>query len=295
MRIEEFLTAVLAKCPNGIDYDSMTSEWYPYREWCNPPVRGRFAAFRIDGLDRAFDGKDRNITIWYKYRDKDCPNPPDSVRCISFRTITHLAPDYQSFNELPDEACNEALDKLPPLSPARPPPCGNYGDVNDDGYVTEDDAILVINYYYYGWDSIETPLTEVEFRKRADVVESGEVDLGDALLIKNYAEGLIDTFPICEAPARPPPCGNYGDLDDDGYITQKDADLLAKYYISGWSAVSADTPLSEEEFRARADVSASGEITLYDASLIGMYFNYNIDTFPICEVCPKPSCGFTIT
>ena len=124
MRIEDFLTAVLAKCPDGIDYDSMTSEWYPYREWSNPPQRDRFMSFRIDGPGRPFDGVDRCIYIWYLYPGKDCSNPPDGIRCIAFRTITHLPPDYKAFDELPDEACNEALDKLPPLPSVCPkPPC----------------------------------------------------------------------------------------------------------------------------------------------------------------------------
>lgn len=113
MRIEDFLVALLAKCPEGIDYDSMTSEWYPYREWSNPPQRGRFMTFRIDGPSRPRDSEDRSISIYYKWPhyDIDCPNPPTTVSCIAFRTIS----GSQSFNEFPDEACNEALDKLPPL------------------------------------------------------------------------------------------------------------------------------------------------------------------------------------
>lgn len=119
---EDFLAAVLAKCPNGIDYDSMTSEGYPYRGWSNPPQRDRFMSFRIDGPDRPYDSEDRKINIYYQwpYYNIDCPNPPDTVGCIAFRTIS----GSEYFDELPDEACNEALDKLPPLPSVCPkPPC----------------------------------------------------------------------------------------------------------------------------------------------------------------------------
>ena len=78
----------------------------------------------------------------------------------------------------------------------RPPPCGNYGDVNDDGYVTEADAQLIAN-CLVGLPGSE--LTEEQLR-RADVSGNGSVSMSDAIIIQQYVEGIIDTFPVCELP-----------------------------------------------------------------------------------------------
>jgi len=96
---------------------------------------------------------------------------------------------------------------------------------------------------------------------------------------------------------RVPPCGNYGDLDNDGYVTVNDAILVANYAVGGWSNVSADTPLTETEFVLRAEVNADGVVDMADSTYIANYAMYvqGYDTFPICEVCPKPQCTFTIT
>ena len=107
---------------------------------------------------------------------------------------------------------------------AKLPPCGNYGDVDGDGYVTHIegepcDSTLVARYVYFGWDGIkdETSLTtEEEFIKRADVNGDGKVSMVDAMLIAQYVEGIIDTFPVCEAP--PAPFGDITKVELDGKL-----------------------------------------------------------------------------
>ena len=74
---------------------------------------------------------------------------------------------------------------------ARPPPCDNYGDVDDDGYVTQTDADWILE-YRVGLRNFTN-----EQKRRADVNINGKIDTGDVTLIQQYADGLIDTFPIC--------------------------------------------------------------------------------------------------
>lgn len=95
----------------------------------------------------------------------------------------------------PEAQCNEALSKLTYIGDGEQllPPCGNYGDVNGDGYVTEDDAQLIREYL-----AGNTELT-AEQLIRADVSNDGVVSLKDATLISQYVEGIRDTFPVCVA------------------------------------------------------------------------------------------------
>ena len=74
----------------------------------------------------------------------------------------------------------------------RLPPCGEYGDVDGDGYVTDADAQMVLEYVV---DSIDLTPEQLE---RADVNNDSVVDSSDAALILQYVEGRIDTFPVCK-------------------------------------------------------------------------------------------------
>ena len=81
--------------------------------------------------------------------------------------------------------------------PVRKPPCGNYGDVDGDGYVTENDTTMVAE--YANGDIILTD----EQLARADVNNDGRVDVMDAMMIGQFAKGIIDTFPVCSMEAIP--------------------------------------------------------------------------------------------
>ena len=90
---------------------------------------------------------------------------------------------------------------------ARSSPCPPMGDINNDGYVTIEDARLVTDY-----NTGLVALTPEE-KQRACVTcvtlerwEIGEPTVIDALKIAQYAAGLIDTFPVC--PFIPPPPAN---------------------------------------------------------------------------------------
>ena len=78
----------------------------------------------------------------------------------------------------------------PPPSGLLRPPCGNMGDLDDDGYVTIGDVthmeqlILGINV---------TP----ERLARADLRGDGSLDVGLITMLEQYILGVIDTFPAC--------------------------------------------------------------------------------------------------
>lgn len=93
---------------------------------------------------------------------------------------------YATLNIVPKEPTE------PPTVPGRLPPCGSYGDVDQDGYVSMKDANLISNYTV---GNIQ--LTESQ-KKNAEVTADGIVDIGDALLIAQYANGLRSTFTVCD-------------------------------------------------------------------------------------------------
>jgi len=104
--------------------------------------------------------------------------------------------------------------------------------------------------------------------------------------------------PACGYEKRPSPCPPYGDLDDDGYVTYNDIILAWLYELyNDWDAVKEKTPLSEEEFKHRADVNGDGKIDMKDVMLIANYSYYNPDfeTFPVCGAPPSEQPSGDIT
>ena len=87
----------------------------------------------------------------------------------------------------------------------RIPPCGDYGDVNSDGYVTDEDSKAAAQHYYGAELFPDGQLSGGSFA-RADVDGDGLVTMGDAAMIRGYADGTTRTFPICgvygDRPAR---------------------------------------------------------------------------------------------
>jgi len=73
----------------------------------------------------------------------------------------------------------------------RPPPCGNFGDIDGDGFITETDANLIADHV------VGKLILGSEQLQRADVNGDGEVYVTDAMLIAQYAKGVINTFPVC--------------------------------------------------------------------------------------------------
>lgn len=74
-----------------------------------------------------------------------------------------------------------------------PSPCGSYGDVDGNGYVTITDSAMIKQYL-----AGQRTLT-FEQLQRADVTGDGQVSITDALTIEQYLTGAISTFPACTA------------------------------------------------------------------------------------------------
>lgn len=78
-----------------------------------------------------------------------------------------------------------------------------------------------------------------------------------------------------ERSAKPSPCGNYGDVSENGEITLYDASMIGMY-------LAGKIDLTPEQYK-RGDVNGDGEVTQEDADLIAGYYMGYIDTFPICK------------
>jgi hypothetical protein len=177
---------------------------------------------------------------------------------------------------------------------SRLPPCKKYGDIDGDGYVTHEDSKTLFN----NIDTINDTY--------ADVNGNGFVDYDDAVNVYQYAIGNINTFSVCATTTttttstastshatttakkttttkatattkagptttlagRPIPCGQYGDYDKDGRITEDDATKLF------WD-VDTVTDLN-------MDVNGNGFVDWDDAAVINQYALGNTDTFPVC-------------
>lgn len=95
--------------------------------------------------------------------------------------------------------CIEQVNEpAPTLSPTPTPtpilkgsPCGTYGDVDRDGFVTTKDMDLIARY-----DAGLYLLTPIQL-KRANVNADRAVNSVDAMMVGQYAKGIISTFPIC--------------------------------------------------------------------------------------------------
>lgn len=77
------------------------------------------------------------------------------------------------------------------------------------------------------------------------------------------------------AVGKPPPCDQYGDIDNDGCVTTTDVDLV-NLFITGQLALTA-------EQQRRADVNGDGVVNVLDAQQILAYANGTISTFSVCS------------
>lgn len=110
--------------------------------------------------------------------------------------------------------------------------------------------------------------TKKRDKKGIAIVALLVLGVGSALLLSKKAEAV----PV----ARRPPCSNAGDLNDDGFVTREDYDLLAQYILEAES-------LSPDQV-SRADLNGDGSVSVLDLSLMDNYIVGAIDTFPVCAV-----------
>ena len=129
-----------------------------------------------------------------------------------------------------------------------------YGDVNEDGKVNNRDAAKILSYM----NGI-TILTNQQL-KNADVNEDGKVDKVDYQLIygqyMGFIEGKLPDYPIKDYIL-------YGDVNEDGEITEEDSTLLSNY-------LNNNTKISNQALK-NSDVNGDGKVNIVDLGLLQMY------------------------
>lgn len=140
-----------------------------------------------------------------------------------------------------------------------------YGDVNEDGTVNAEDALIVLQ-YASGKKSLDDDKIKI-----ADVDGNGEINQIDAQLILKKSTKLIVIFPVEEDAYG----FAAGDVNFDGKINSSDAQLVLKY-------IESKTILTEYQ-QTLADVSGDGNVTQLDAELILNYSAKKISSFPIVD------------
>ncbi len=176
-------------------------------------------------------------------------------------------------------------------------PCPPYGDINNDGWITLDDINRVADHI------VKKRLLTTDEQKRADVSGNGSVSAMDLQTLHHFWNDTITKFPVCDqttpitpkppspTPYVPPtltpppetgkhsPCPPYGDINNDGYVTKTDVNMVA-HHITG------KYPLTGESLR-RAKVA--GQSTVGSKDLLAMISFVNDGTiFPVCGQTPSP-------
>ena len=72
-------------------------------------------------------------------------------------------------------------------------PCGNYGDLNGNKFLTQEDADILLNYIYLGG------ALSNEQTINGDINNDGKNDLFDSIYLKKFLDGKISKFPVCSA------------------------------------------------------------------------------------------------
>lgn len=89
---------------------------------------------------------------------------------------------------------------------------------------------------------------------------------------------------------RASPCGTYGDLNNDGTVTDADVELLNQY-VRDVPFSEINTPLTEAEFLRRSNVSNGGGSSV-DTNVLLDFLQWRTDSFPICNPTGKANITF---
>lgn len=163
----------------------------------------------------------------------------------------------------------------------------SIGDVNGDGKITKEDALLLQNYSIFPEDyANEIPY---EIRKNVDkyldLDQDGNIDVVDVTILKAYVDKKITQLPhkhtykdnVCTG------CKHeltilYGDAYEDGKINGKDVITILRHN-SG-----EDVKINKEA----ADVNLDGKIDIADALIVQKYIAKWSDFSKLPHDCKKP-------
>lgn len=159
------------------------------------------------------------------------------------------------------------------ITVAMRPAINGMGDLNNDGYVTEEDAQILTAYIagspFAGFDISDiSPLSMWEFVRRADLNYDANIDANDMTAIENFiAYGTLPTPQIGKRAA----INGMGDLNNDGYVSSVDIKLCG-LLMQGY-APSEVSPLSEAELLRRADMNGDGQVNILDILIMTNFIN----------------------
>ena len=137
-----------------------------------------------------------------------------------------------------------------------------YGDLNNDGEITEEDATLLYNYLDTGIRKSDQAL------KNSDVNEDGKVNIIDLGLLQMYIESPNNFPDFTEKNYSLPNCSiskeyytiQYGDVNGDGKANMADVTRIDNYIIK-------ETTLTGQEI-LNADVNGDGKIDDIDREIL---------------------------
>ena len=123
------------------------------------------------------------------------------------------------------------------------------GDMNNDGKITVEDALLIQEYLAEG-----TTFTEDQ-KLRADTNKDGDVDINDATYLQRYIE-LLNPYDKIGP-------NELGDMNNDGNITVEDVRLIQEYLVKS-------TTFTEDQ-KLRADTNKDGSVNIHDGAYLETY------------------------
>jgi len=139
----------------------------------------------------------------YRVRVLGCPDSFSNTACANVIMSDYGYDESDSYFSITEETAGVTS------------PCGNYGDVDGDGFVTQADSDLVLN---YGVGNVTLTAEQIE---NADVSNNGATSAYDSALILQYIEGIITTFPAC-------PVGTLNNVENSLANISKATDELMK-------------------------------------------------------------------
>ena len=170
-------------------------------------------------------------------------NADDKVDTIDYLLLLRFIQETYYQSTLPNESITDYV---------------FYGDINEDGKVTAQDRVILTRYL----DGTFNIVLNYQQLKNADVTGDSKVNMTDWLLLSRYLAGwneYSDTLPDY-------PITNYtyyGDVNEDGEITEEDSTLLSNY-------LNNNTKISDQALK-NSDVNGDGKINIIDLGLLQMY------------------------
>ena len=166
-------------------------------------------------------------------------NADDKIDTIDYLLLLRFIQETYYPNTLPNEPITDYV---------------FYGDVNEDDKINTIDASLLYNYIS------GSQMLSYQQLRNADINGDGKVNYLDRTIISGYIRGYISgqlpNYPITDYVL-------YGDVNEDGEITEEDAILLSTH-------LNNNAKISDQALK-NSDVNGDGKVNVIDLGLLQMY------------------------